>query len=223
MNILAFDTATEYLTVALKTDPGLYTIHHHIGFKHAEYLMRSVDHLLGLKSLSMKEIDLVVCTRGPGSFTGLRIGMATAKGLAAPLSIPLVSVPTLCLYAQDTPFTTDLLASVLDARKKRYYISLFDRQGEVATELDVSSQELIERYLKDRSLTLTGYDAPRLASELSSVSQKICIDPFYDRSRASALCDMGSDLFQNQGPDAADAGPVYLRKSEAELAREARS
>lgn len=223
MNILAFDTATEYLTVALKTEKDLCTVHHHIGFKHAEYLMRSVDHLLKIQKMGMEQIGLLVCTRGPGSFTGLRIGMATAKGLAAPLSIPLVCVPTLSLYAQDTPFSTDLLASVLDARKKRYYISLFDHAGPVATELDLSSSQLLEEYLADRSVTITGYDAAKLSQELCSAGCENRLDPFFDRSRAAALCDMGREHYQLHGPDAPDAGPVYIRKSEAEIARESRS
>ncbi len=83
MNILAFDTASSLLNIALSTDRGFFEINHSIGLTHSEHLLPSVDYLLKTAGSTASELDLIICTRGPGSFTGLRIGMATAKGMAA--------------------------------------------------------------------------------------------------------------------------------------------
>ena len=131
MNVLALDTSTEILSIALVCDPpgadatrdrtkseplpGTYAVTRDVGLKHSRLLMPLIDRLLGDAGLRPSDLDLVACTRGPGSFTGLRIGMATAKGLATsiaaqsstsligPLAILARSRPTCLSVASPLP------------------------------------------------------------------------------------------------------------------------
>ena len=82
MRILALDTSTDILSVALKTDEGWADTSLDLGLKHAERLMDLVDFCLSRAGMRVEDVDLFACAAGPGSFTGLRIGMATVKGLA---------------------------------------------------------------------------------------------------------------------------------------------
>ena len=100
MNLLAIDTATEQFSVALAagTDtaaPASWLFEADAGLRHSELVMDIVDMLMDKAALKPPDLSGVVCMGGPGSFTGLRIGFAIAKGLALSLSIPFAAIPTL--------------------------------------------------------------------------------------------------------------------------------
>ena len=95
MNILAFDFSTKILSISLKKDDSYYNYSAFVGFQHSENLLSSIEFLLYSAGIKGKDLDLVVCPLGPGSFTGLRIGMATAKGMADGAKCPFKAVPTL--------------------------------------------------------------------------------------------------------------------------------
>lgn len=95
MNILAFDTSGEVLSIRLETSRTIRNLVIDGALHHAERLMPEIDEMLKKEELSADKLDLIVTSRGPGSFTGLRIGMATAKGIAVGAHVPLVSVSTL--------------------------------------------------------------------------------------------------------------------------------
>ncbi|HCO48967.1 MAG TPA: tRNA (adenosine(37)-N6)-threonylcarbamoyltransferase complex dimerization subunit type 1 TsaB, partial [Spirochaetaceae bacterium] len=85
MNTLVFDTSTDLLAVAVKNEAGRILARAESGFRHSETLLPAIERCLGEASLTLREIGLIACTCGPGSFTGLRIGMATAKGMSLAL------------------------------------------------------------------------------------------------------------------------------------------
>ena len=87
MKTLAIDTATTALGLCLRVGSESRTVVYQIGLKHSEKLMPAVRNLLQEADLPVQELDLIVCSTGPGSFTGIRIGLATAKGLAAILNL----------------------------------------------------------------------------------------------------------------------------------------
>ena len=99
MNILAIDTSTAVLSIALRTDNSYEERLVNGPFSHSEDLLPEIERLLSRVGMDISEITLVIVAKGPGSFTGLRIAMASAKGLASALSIPLVSIPTLDVIA----------------------------------------------------------------------------------------------------------------------------
>jgi tRNA threonylcarbamoyladenosine biosynthesis protein TsaB len=231
MNILAFDTASSLLNIALSTDRGFFEINHSIGLTHSEHLLPSVDYLLRTAGSSAGELDLIICTRGPGSFTGLRIGMATAKGMAAAGGFPLVSIPTLAVYAADCVRTDALVIPVIDARKRRYYSAIYRNSNAEHEELDLSAQQLLSTHACDQQVIITGPDARRFYQEilhdhpamLSDLQTELSLDPNHDRGHGHRLIEMGTQAYARDGADSDDQGPVYLRKSEAEISLDQRS
>ena len=121
MNVLAFDTATSVLSVALSSNDGTLNIEIDTGLHHSEMLIEVTNELLNKANLKPQDLNLVACMRGPGSFTGLRIGFATAKGIAASLNIPFISVPTLDCMAFSHSVWPGIVVPVIDAKKKMFF------------------------------------------------------------------------------------------------------
>lgn len=214
MSILAIDTATEVLSVGLATKAGFFETSVIAGLRHSEYLLPSIAHLVGLAAVG-RSFELVVCMRGPGSFTGLRIGMASAKGFAAGSQCPLVAVPTLDVLADGLEYFAGTVVPVIDARKKRVYTALYRAGTKVSTDLDIAPSDLVERLPADSPVLFTGPGAP-LLEEMLKAHPKWHLDPRRNVSRAASLVRLGKLRFEEHGPDPADLGPTYLRKSQAE-------
>ena len=100
MKVLAFDTSSKYLSVAVADDDKvLSSFHKDMGLNHCSLLIPTIDKILNKCKIELKEIDLIALSIGPGSFTGLRIGVSTAKALSLATKIPVVGVPTLDVIA----------------------------------------------------------------------------------------------------------------------------
>jgi len=244
--VLAIDTATEILSVALRTDlpplPCLYSATRDTGLKHSSILMPLVSSLLTDARLKLEEVDLVACTRGPGSFTGLRIGMATSKGLAAAIASaramddpPLISVSTLEVIASALPADESMIVPVIDGRKNRFYAAVFQAGSRLTTDLDLPADQIMDRVaeamrpdsetgqprpqgaLRARVI-ITGPHAQLFASRLDDRSRFV-VDPASRRGHAENLLPLAATEYQENGPDAPDQGPVYVRDSDAQLSR----
>ncbi len=133
MRILAVDTSQELLHITLQTHEIYESITISGAVRHAEALVPSLVEILGKNHLGFTELDLLVCTRGPGSFTGLRIAMSALKGIALATSVPLVSVPTLDVLREPVKYFDGAVMPVIDAKKKRWYTALYTtEQGQVS-------------------------------------------------------------------------------------------
>jgi tRNA threonylcarbamoyladenosine biosynthesis protein TsaB len=227
VNILAFDTGTEYLCAAVETARGYYESLFRIGLKHAEHLLPEIEHLLTKAGIRPQDLDLIVCTRGPGSFTGLRIGMATAKGLARGADVPLVSVPSLDVYAHFIPRTPDtLIIPSIDARKQRFYAAFIDETSQMPAEIHDAAPEKIAQITSSYAhIIFTGPDAQKLHARIQPLldpSLEVTVDESSRRGWGQALIRLGRLQFESLGADTEDQGPVYIRKSEAEIGLENR-
>lgn len=130
MKLLAIDTSTDYLSLAVSDNRKvLHKFHRFIGRNHSTMLLPAIDTLLKKCRLTIKNIDGFCVSIGPGSFTGLRIGVATVKGLAYCLKKPVVVIPTLDVIAQNAKNERGLLCPVLDARKGKVYACLYRSDG----------------------------------------------------------------------------------------------
>lgn len=98
------------------------------GFSHSEQLHSFIDELLKQQNFSAKHLDAVSVSKGPGSYTGLRIGVSAAKGLAYALDIPLISVSTLLCLAKQVDVNEGLIVPMLDARRMEVYSEVFDTE-----------------------------------------------------------------------------------------------
>ncbi len=212
MNVLAVDSATETLAVALRVDTRLYARVAHEGLRHAQALIPQIEQILAQASLAAADLDLVVAGTGPGSFTGLRIALATAKGLARGASCALVGVPTLDAIAWPRRVWPGLVVPVLDAKKERVYAALYREGRRVSEFLDVAAEELIGVIGGESPVLLTGPFAGRLAAIAGVPAWSL--DPSYELPDPVALLELGVEA--HASGDAAEAAPLYLRKSEAE-------
>lgn len=127
MYILAIDSATPVAGVALLRDETLLVeTFANIGLTHSETLMPMVDRALKDAGLAVGQLDAIAVTIGPGSFTGLRIGLAAAKGLALAADKPLIGISTLEVLAHNLSYSSLLVGTILDARKGEVYAACFD-------------------------------------------------------------------------------------------------
>lgn len=214
MNILAIESATQFLSIALKCGNSVWEQTMNQGFKHSENIMPLVDSLVKNANIKPNEIDLVVTSRGPGSFTGLRIGMATSKGIATGANAGFITVPTLEIYSEGFEYFDGIVVPVIDAKKGCFYCQLFESGKAISEALDITIENLSELIPNDRKLLLTGPDANK-ASEQLKIDFKL--DKNFAFGKATILLEKGLECFNKNGSDSLETGPTYLRKSEAEL------
>ncbi|MDR0386725.1 MAG: tRNA (adenosine(37)-N6)-threonylcarbamoyltransferase complex dimerization subunit type 1 TsaB [Treponema sp.] len=224
MNILALDTATSVLQAAVSSGDKVWHIGHDAGLTHSEALMVLVDTLMGISGLDKKDLDFVACMKGPGSFTGLRIGYAAAKGLSLALGIPVVTVPTLDCLAARFSFWPGPVIPVIDAKKHRYFTAVYRGRDCVTGYLDAGAASIAAAAAQvPGDLLLTGPDAALLFPELTPLMEggrKITVDPLGKYGGIRELLAISEEYFKLNKVDGAMSGPLYLRKSDAELTRQ---
>jgi len=130
--LLAIDTSTNYLSLAITNgDKVISKFHKKADMSHSSLLVPMIDRLLKKARLRLKDIDGFSVSIGPGSFTGLRIGVTTVKGLAYVLKKPIVTVPTLDVIARNIKNFRGIICPVLDAKKGKVYACLYKSDGRV--------------------------------------------------------------------------------------------
>ena len=219
MNVLAIDTATEVLGIALSTgeEQRLTTIR--IGLKHSETLLPWIKLLIEDSGIQFEDLELIVCSRGPGSFTGLRIGLATAKGLAAGSLCPLIGVSGLDALAFRYRAFRGVVIPMLDARREKVYTALYKGNERISDYLDIPLTRLATDLKKFDNLLLTGSEAESLGQIITKEKSRaeVTLDrglPFTD---PESLLKIGEELFKRHGENSENLEPLYLRKSEAEI------
>jgi len=194
----------------------------------SDQLHHLVQFLTEKGGLTPHHIDGIAVSIGPGSFTGLRVGLAAAKGLALALSKPIVGISSLAAMAWDVPFACWPVAPALDARKGEMYIGLYSTAGGVPEELSApvacAPEELPVVYRDTDTLFLgTGALVYREALSRLCGAKAHFVPVGHARPRASAIAFLGAiRLERGEEEDAAALVPSYLRPSEAELARRRR-
>jgi len=246
VNHLAVDAATEVLSVALRRDrdtaSDVLVASRDVGLRHTRRLMTLVHALMDEAELGPIDLDLVSCTRGPGSFTGLRIGMATAKGLAWAVAAaraldrpPLVSVPTLDAMAAAVASTAALVVPVIDGKKGRFYGAAYLAGRRLTDDLDLGASALLEaarQAARDfvgetngsqagppQEVIVTGPHADRFAEACGAEARALIVDPSARSGWAPALLRLAEARLAAGGYDPVDAGPDYVRRSDAEISR----
>ena len=149
MKILALDSSGLTASVAVIEDENLmgeYTMNYKK--THSQTLLPMIHDMLEMADVSVKELDAIAIASGPGSFTGLRIGAATAKGLGGALSIPLIAVPTLEGLAYNLAGAEALVCPIMDARRQQAYYGIYDVSNEVPVEIEKPDAAPIEVVLQ---------------------------------------------------------------------------
>ena len=218
MPILAIDTATLVSSVAIATPDTLVAeLTIQTRKTHSERLMPHIASLLAMAEISQTSLKAVAVSIGPGSFTGLRIGLATAKALGYALNIPLIGVPTLAALAFACPAPGAVLAPMLDAQKGNVYLGLYEWQGNTVVEIQAPqvigfTEAQAELAKLGRPALLLGEAAVMHKEDISHPAPPHVVMP-----RAGSIAVMAQQLYaQGVRHDVASLEPLYIRRSEAE-------
>ena len=219
LNILAVDTSTETLGLCLKTENALLRVSQKADFRHAQTLGPRIKQMCAEADINPGRLDLIAVSIGPGSFTGLRIGLATAKGLAFGADCPLIGVPTLDAVAWTHKYFKGTVVPVINAKKNRLYSAFYENDEKITDYLDISGTDLLGKIEKLENVLLTGPYAEELYKETANLknSTQISLDPDFSLINSYSLLQKGIILYNNTGTHTGEAVPLYLRKSEAEL------
>lgn len=227
MKILGIESSSLVASVALVTDDVL-TGEYTVNFKktHSQTLLPMIDEMARLLELDLHEIDAIAVSGGPGSFTGLRIGSATAKGLGLALEKPLIHVPTVDAMAYNLYGCASLICPIMDARRNQVYTGLyrFAREFEVVeAETPMSVETLIDRLNEQgEPVIFLGDGVPAYEAVLrEGLTVPFGFAPAHcNRQRAAAVAALGAVYYdRGQIETAADHRPDYLRKPQAERER----
>ena len=231
MPILAIDTATLVSGVAVATEKKLLAeLTLQTKLTHSEVLMPHIKQILDMTNLKKSDLEAVAISIGPGSFTGLRIGLATAKSIAYALNIPIIGVSTLAALAYHYPVGDVYIAPMLDAQKGNIYISLHQwKEGKLCQVYEPtvkSFTEVLEAGQRlDKPVVFLGEKAVQKAEEIQAVGGNIIMAmPHMAMPRAANVAMLGWNLLQNgKADDVMSLEPLYIRRSEAEVLWEKRN
>lgn len=218
MKILSIDTASPICSVGILEDNKLIEdINTNNGLTHSEKLMPMIKQLLEETNLTLKDIDLLVCDKGPGSFTGIRIGVATIKAFADSLNIPSVGISSLDVLAYNVK-KDGYICSLIDAKNSNVYFALYKLENSKYTLLEnylADSLENIFEILKkyDNEITFVGDGSIAYKNEITSNIQKGKFSDFNELNSYS-LGLAGLNSYSNGNNN--DVLPLYLRKPQAE-------
>ena len=220
MNILLFDTSTQILSIALKCDKFYEERLIDGNFSHSEDLLKEVLSILDRAKIGIKDLNLLICTKGPGSFTGIRVGMVTMKGFASALSIPLVSVGTLEAIEEAASLYNGPILSVIDAKKKRFYQRLSFSGEVIVPDSDMAPEDIIGDLKNYDEVLVTGPDAALFKDKILAADSTInlVLDTAVPRNLSKAMLKLGLERLSTIGPDDIGEGPIYIRRSDAEEA-----
>ena len=223
MNTLAVDSSHDAIHLALSGEGFHYSLSRTIGRRYTEELMAIMQEALDTYSLTYKDLDLLICSKGPGSFTGLRVAMSTIKGISLALAIPYVSISTLETFAYPLFHCETPVLVVLDAKKQRYYGALFEKGIRQTPDEDLTIEEICNLVTHYPTIIITGPDALKVKTEIDTIKDKfahfptLLLDNIPNREYGPSMVILGETLFKSEGVDDISSGPTYVRLSDAEV------
>ena len=223
MNILALSTTSSSGSIAIYKENHISYINHlDIKITHSERLLPQIDAGLKNSKITISDIDLVVIANGPGSFTGVRIGLATAKGICMAHNIPLLPINTLELLANNIAFTDRNILALIDARMSEVYAALYSPDLEILIQETAAKPTEILAKIKE-PVIIVGDGANEFEREIneSGIDFKLCLE-HQNIPLASTLISMAlkSDIPEYNFNSISELEPYYLRKSQAEIVRD---
>lgn len=233
MKILGIESAALAASVAI-IDEDVTIAEYTTNFKktHSETLLPMLDEIVKMTGISLKDISAIAVSGGPGSFTGLRIGAASAKGLGLALDLPLIHVPTLAAMALNIYSTDAFIVPLMDARRNQVYSGIYKNSGHlqvIKTSTALSIEDLLSELTvlnktgEIRDVVFLGDGVPvfrEYIDENLDLSHSFAPQNL-NRQRASNVAVLGLEMYKNGDfISADDMRPDYIRKSQAERERE---
>jgi tRNA threonylcarbamoyladenosine biosynthesis protein TsaB len=215
--ILNLETATTVCSVALAKDGQLLSQKELNGdYTHAENLTLFIEAVVKEAKLSLKNLDAIAVSKGPGSYTGLRIGVSTAKGLCYSLDKPLIAINTLEHSAYGCSLmhgkSNDLFCPMIDARRMEVYCAVYDKSNKLirSTAAEIIDEQSFQDLLEKQTVYFFGDGAEKCKSILSPHPNAIFLDHLYPS--ANNMITLAAHAFQKkQFEDVAYFEPFYLK------------
>ena len=211
--ILSIETSTEVCSVALHSQDSLVaSLESLTAYSHAEKLAPLIDQILVDNNIKRGELTAVAVSAGPGSYTGLRIGTSTAKGLCYALNIPLITISTLESMLEDIDDDENqFLCPMLDARRMEVYCLLADSRGQIIepTQAKIIDENSFSDYLNSNKISFFGNGADKCKSVIKA-KNAIFIDGV--KPSAINIGKLASNKFEvNEFADLVNFEPDYLK------------
>ncbi len=228
MKLLGLDSSGLVASVAVVED-GTLLAEYTVNYKktHSQTLLPMLDAVVRMIELDLQEVDAIAVAAGPGSFTGLRIGSATAKGLGFALGKPLIGVPTLDALAYNLWGSDRLVCPMMDARRGQVYTGIYRFSQAVMHRLEgqmaIAAETLVEKINAYRAPVLFLGDGVPVCRAL--LEERLTVAHAYapahlNRQRAGAVAALGQIYWERgECETAADHKPIYLRLPQAERER----
>ena len=219
MKILSIDTSSKICGVAVLEGTSLIKeVSQDNGLTHSETLMPIIKEILDSINMSLNDINLIVCDKGPGSFTGIRIGVATAKAFSDSLNIGEIGISSLEALAYNVK-TTGVICSLIDAKNDNVYAGVFENiDGDYISRRNFSCEnisDLLDEFIdSEYSVTFVGDGAVNYKEKIISVLGKNC--NFVENNDLSSFNLGLAGLAHFKKEDFCDVIPLYLRKPQAE-------
>ena len=225
MKILGIDTSSNASSVALIEDNKLiceYTVN--TKTTHSQKLMPMIENMLSISEVNIKEIDAIAICIGPGSFTGLRIGMATAKAISHVNNLPIIGVNSLEILAGNMNLCDKKICSILDAQRTQVYMGQYKFENNKLVELKsidvVEIDDLLEELKSSKEeWILVGEAVYKYEAKIKEIENIYVPAPSHNVSKASSLCSIAIEKYNNNIDvyDCYSINPLYIRKSQAEV------
>lgn len=227
MTVLGIETATAICGASVVRDGNILS-HHFLeaAHIHSEKLMTVIDRTLKESNLSLEHLDGVAISIGPGSFTGLRIGLSTAKGLAFASGKPLLVIPTLLGLAfnariQHIATSEQMILPMIDARRNEVYCALYRNDADVVNEIESAQAKIVEHIEElvkdDENILVVGDGAEKFQQFLMTANER-CRQKFMFPSREQRICSAASiallgeqKLRAGETADVASLEPLYVK------------
>ena len=228
MKILALETSAKAVSAAVTEDGKvLASGYQDTGLTHSRTLMPIVEHILKNTGLTVADMDAIAVAAGPGSFTGIRIGVAAAKGLAFAADKPAVGVSTLAAMARNVAFCDGLVICAMDARRQQVYNALFEAKDGRLTRLTpdraIALEELAEELRSDpRPKTVVGDGARLCFAHLTEAGISCRLAPAHLVMQNAMSVALEAEAMAAEGKlvSAQALEPVYLRPAQADRLRQ---
>ena len=219
MNILALDCAVTRISLAVKTDSKFISATYDIGMRQSEILVPAIDEILSKAEIGPGDLNASVLTIGPGSFTGLRLGISALKAIELAYNVPVYGVSSLEAYSYPYKKLDLPLLSCIDANKDKFYAKLSDAEEILLKDNDYELPVIFDAVKAYDKIFVCGPDAAKLCEKLKeNFADKKFMCPATSAQTAESLINIAEELIEKKAEPLKDFdGPVYLRASEAEL------
>lgn len=219
MKAIAIDTSISKITISVKNEEKTASIILNIGMKQSETLLPAMDMAMQYAGLAKEELEFAVISKGPGSFTGLRLGFAAVKSLECAFGIPVYGIDSLEVWAKEFENFNLPVLSVIDAKKDKFYASLYKDGKCTVGSGDYTKEEIFE-FIKDCStLVVAGPDALLFQGLINQASPEVkTLAPSVNADISESLFSLAEDMKKSGIPPLkAFDGPAYLRDSDAKI------